>query len=68
MDHEALRARFEAVDADRNGRIDEREFAALLEALAVGYTPEQTLIAFQAIDVNGNGTIEFGEFAQWWQE
>ena len=62
----ALRARFEAVDEDRNGKIDEREFAALLVTLGLGYTREQTAAAFNAIDVNGNGSIEFGEFAAWW--
>jgi Ca2+-binding EF-hand superfamily protein len=66
MENQALRARFEAVDEDRNGRIDEREFGALLQTLGVAYTREQTLTAFAAIDVNGNGAIEFGEFAAWW--
>ena len=66
LEDQALRARFEAVDADRNGKIDEREFAALLTALGVGFTREQSLTAFTAIDVSGNGSIEFGEFAAWW--
>ena len=66
MEDQALRARFEAVDEDRNGKIDPREFAALLATLNVGFTPEQALTAFTAIDVNGNGSIEFGEFTAWW--
>lgn len=66
MENQALRARFEAVDQDRNGKIDQREFTQLLDALGVGFTREQSLTAFTAIDVNGNGAIEFGEFAAWW--
>jgi len=66
MENPALRARFEAVDEDRNGKIDLREFSALLATLGVGFTREQSLTAFSAIDVNGNGSIEFGEFAAWW--
>ena len=68
MENQALRARFEAVDEDRNGKIDQREFAQLLDTLGVGFTREQSLTAFTAIDVNGNGAIEFGEFAAWWTD
>ena len=66
MQNPALRARFEAVDEDRNGKIDLREFGVLLETLGAGLTREQSLTAFSAIDVNGSGSIEFGEFAAWW--
>jgi len=68
MENQALRARFEAVDEDRNGKIDQREFTQLLDTLGVGFTREQSLTAFTAIDVNGNGAIEFGEFAAWWTD
>jgi calmodulin len=68
MENQALRARFEAVDEDRNGKIDQREFIELLAALGVGFSREQSLTAFSAIDVNGNGAIEFGEFAAWWTD
>lgn len=68
MENAALRARFEAVDEDRNGKIDEREFSSLLGTLGVGYSDEQSLTAFSAIDVNGNGCIDFGEFAAWWSD
>ena len=68
MENQALRARFEAVDEDRNGKIDQREFAQLLDTLDVGFTREQSLTAFAAIDVDGSGAIEFGEFAEWWTD
>jgi Ca2+-binding EF-hand superfamily protein len=61
-----LSAQFDRFDTDRNGSIDDDEFAALLVALGVSFTPEQTLTAFLAIDVNGNRQIEFGEFKSWW--
>lgn len=68
MENQALRARFEAVDEDRNGKIDQGEFTQLLDTLGVGFTKEQSLTAFTAIDVNGSGAIEFGEFAAWWTD
>jgi calmodulin len=66
MENAALRARFDGIDSDNNGRIDQAEFAHLLDSLGVGFTEEQTTVAFAAIDVNGNGWIEFGEFCAWW--
>jgi Ca2+-binding EF-hand superfamily protein len=61
-----LRQEFDRADADRNGSIDEDEFAALVLSLGVNFTAEQVQIAFLAIDINGNGHIEFGEFRNWW--
>jgi Ca2+-binding EF-hand superfamily protein len=65
---DTLRQEFDRFDADGNGWIDEDEFAALVRALGVTFTPEKVAIAFMAIDVNGNGRIEFGEFTSWWQK
>ena len=66
MENDALRARYERIDSDGDGRIDEREFSVLLESLSLGYTSEQVTAAFNSIDLDGNGRIEFGEFAAWW--
>ena len=66
LPNEELRAQFDRFDTDKNGSIDDDEFAGLLVALGVGFTPEQTLTAFLAIDVNGNRQVEFGEFKSWW--
>lgn len=65
---DSLQKEFERFDADGDGSIDEDEFAILVRALGVTFTPEKVAIAFMAIDVNGNGRIEFGEFKSWWQQ
>ena len=61
-----LQAAFERFDRDRNGHIDEAEFAELVRSLGVDMTPEKIQVAFLAIDVNGNERIDYGEFAAWW--
>jgi Ca2+-binding EF-hand superfamily protein len=61
-----LRREFDHADTNKNGSIDEDEFAALVRTLGVTLTPEEVQIAFLAIDINGNGRIEFGEFKNWW--
>jgi len=61
-----LQAAFERFDRDRNGHIDEAEFAELVRSLGVEMTPEKVQVAFLAIDVNGNERIDYSEFAVWW--
>lgn len=61
-----LQTAFEGFDTDKNGYIDESEFAALVTSLGVNFTAEKLRVAFLAIDVNGNERIEFGEFRSWW--
>lgn len=65
-DEQTLRSDFDQFDADKNGHIDEAEFASLVEFLGIEFSSQQTATAFLAIDVNGNGRIEFGEFRSWW--
>jgi len=66
MSTDPLRERFDGVDTDGNGSIDEAEFARLLAALELGYEDAQVHAAFVAIDVNDDGKIELGEFREWW--
>jgi Ca2+-binding EF-hand superfamily protein len=66
MSQDPLRARFERVDSDQNGVIDEAEFSLLLDALGVGYGEAQVRAAFLAIDSDANGSIELEEFRAWW--
>ena len=61
-----LRDRFEGVDGDGNGAIEEAEFGRLLDALGVGYTDAQIHAAFTAIDRDANGKIGLEEFRAWW--
>lgn len=66
MSDDRLRARFDAFDADKNGKIDVAEFEKLLDKLGFGYSDKQARAAFESIDVNGSGAIDFDEFLAWW--
>ena len=66
MSSDPLRDRFERVDHDENGTIDEAELGKLLDALGVGYTDIQVHATFTSIDQDGNGLIELEEFRAWW--
>lgn len=67
MSTDPLRDRFEGVDTDANGKIDEAEMSKLLDALGVGYSDAQVRATFTSIDSDGNGQIELEEFRAWWQ-
>ena len=66
MSMDPLRNRFESVDRDGNGAIDEPEFGQLLDALGVGYDAAQVSSAFTSIDTDADGKIELEEFRAWW--
>lgn len=66
MSDDPLRDRFERVDTDANGKIDEAELGRLLDALGVGYDDAQVHATFTSIDVDGSGHIELEEFRDWW--
>lgn len=66
MSFDPLRDRFEGVDNDGNGAIEEGEFGRLLEALGAGYSDAQVHAAFTDIDRDANGRIELEEFRAWW--
>ncbi len=67
-DDSELARKFRQFDTDGNGAIGENEFAALVKALGLSFSPEEVQIAFSAIDINGNGRIDFGEFKNWWSK
>jgi Ca2+-binding EF-hand superfamily protein len=66
MTSDPLKDRFDGVDRDANGAIDEAEFALLLDKLGVGYSDVQVHAAFTDIDRDGTGTIGLEEFRKWW--
>jgi Ca2+-binding EF-hand superfamily protein len=66
MSDDPLRDRFDGVDGDQDGRIDQEEFGRLLDKLGLGYEDAQVRAAFTSIDVNGSGQIELEEFRAWW--
>lgn len=67
MANDPLRKRFDGVDGDGNGKIDQAELGGLLDALGVGFSESQLKATFESIDRNGSGLIDFEEFRAWWQ-
>ena len=68
MSLDPLRDRFEGVDSDSNGAIEEAEFGRLLDALGVGVTDAQIHAAFTDIDRDMDGKIGLEEFRAWWSD
>ena len=66
MSTDPLKDRFDGVDRDANGAIDEAEFSQLLDALGAGYSDAQVHAAFTDIDQDSSGSIELEEFRKWW--
>lgn len=66
MSTDPLKDRFDGVDSDGNGAIDEPEFGRLLAALGAGYSDAQVHAAFTDIDRDNSGSIELEEFRKWW--
>jgi Ca2+-binding EF-hand superfamily protein len=66
MSSDPLRDRFERVDSDGNGKIDQTELGSLLDALGVGFSDAQVRATFEAIDQDKTGLIELEEFRAWW--
>lgn len=62
-----LRAAFATCDADGDGRVNQGEFASLLQSLGSRLAAEQLGGEFSRIDVDGNGLIDLTEFRRWWQ-
>ena len=61
---------FDVIDADKDGRLERREFNAACRLLGtLGGTPEEQELelekAFLAIDVDRGGHIRFSEFCDW---
>lgn len=55
-------AAFSAADRDGSGRIDRREFEAVVARLGLGLTAQQVGDLIDAIDADDDGGIEYGEF------
>lgn len=66
MSGDPLRDRFERVDSDGNGKIDQAELGSLLDALGVGFSDAQVRATFEAIDGDQSGLIDLEEFRAWW--
>jgi Ca2+-binding EF-hand superfamily protein len=66
MSGDPLRDRFERVDGDGNGKIDQTELGSLLDALGVGFSDAQVRATFESIDRDQSGQIDLEEFRAWW--
>jgi Ca2+-binding EF-hand superfamily protein len=66
MSGDPLRDRFERVDGDGNGKIDQAELGSLLHALGVGFSDAQVRATFESIDQDRSGLIDLEEFRAWW--
>jgi Ca2+-binding EF-hand superfamily protein len=66
MSTDPLKDRFDEVDRNGDGAIDETEFARLLDALGAGYSDAQVRAAFTDIDHDSSGVIELEELRKWW--
>ena len=58
----ALRAEFNAHDADGSGEIEVAELAAVVTSLGGQLTDEQVSVLFQEVDADGSGTISWDEY------
>jgi calmodulin len=65
MTHANLKAHFDHVDSDGNGRIDRNEFERLVARLGLRRSDNVVDLAFTSIDTDENGTIDFQEFRAW---
>lgn len=63
---EELREDFDFNDSNRDGRIQYREFVALLGGLEADVSDEESRIGFDEIDTDDDGVIGFEEFVAWW--
>lgn len=63
-----LREIFARFDRNKNGTIEARELATLLEALGRDPDDDDIRALFARFDTDKNGTISLDELAAWWEE
>jgi calmodulin len=63
---EELKRKFDAIDANGDGRIEVAEFHELLMDIDGDVSREECELDFLAIDLNDDGYINFEEFRAWW--
>ena len=63
---EELRRLFARFDVDQSGRVDEREFRKIVEALGESPSDEVLSLEFALIDKNSDGFVDYSEFVEWW--
>jgi|TARA_R100000005_G_scaffold79178_4_gene46366 Ca2+-binding EF-hand superfamily protein len=68
VSEQELRENFDHFDRNGDGKIELKEFAALLEGLDALEPGEDPQVGFRAIDSDGSGVVEFDEFVAWFQD
>jgi hypothetical protein len=63
-----IRKKFEALDADGSGTLDEDELKGLLAEIGLKLSRGQLRKAMARMDGDGSGEVDFAEFAQWYRE
>lgn len=59
---------FQRFDRDKDGTIEARELAGLLEALGKDPDDDELAALFKRFDTDRNGKISFDELRLWWDE
>jgi hypothetical protein len=63
-----IRKKFEALDADGSGTLDEDELKGLLAEIGLKLSRGQLRKAMARMDGDESGEVDFAEFAQWYRE
>ena len=61
-----MREVFDAVDKDKNGRLDRSEIADVGLKLGRYLTATDLAAGMSEMDMDGDGTVDFAEFQVWW--
>jgi calmodulin len=68
ISYKELRDNFEYFDTDGDGRLNRKEFGALMSALGATEDGSDPSRGFSSIDANHSGGIDFEEFADWFKD
>lgn len=59
-----VRKAFDAIDTNKSGTVEAKEFKAAMKTLDVNVTDEEVTAVFKGCDVNGDSKIQFDEYVK----